>query len=235
MLLFMVKTMKLNKFCLISGKDIQFENTFYIHAPTIEELGEYNISEDDLLKALRVITITKNVLENIPNEKQDINTFFFFLAVLANPNFPEEDKQNIVNVLSLILNRYKLMLNDKGIMLINTLDNKQIFYINENNFEIFQNYLREIFCLEKFFPQEQEYNVKSEKARRIAEQLKHSYISILSIGTNTPLDNLINKTIYQIFYLLDRYTLYYNVDLDIRCRLAGSTNDKEMDNWMKII
>lgn len=250
---FMVKTMKLNKFCLITGKDILFENSFYIHSPTIEELGSHNIQEEDWLKALRVITITKSVLQYIPEGKEDVNMFFFFVAVLANPNLPELEKHNIITVLKLILNRYEIMLVDKGIMLLNKDNKDETYLINETNFEIFQSYLKEIFCLDKFFSEEQEYNVKSEKAKRIAAQLQqrhkilnekkgltegstlNSYISILAIGVGIPLENLVNKTIYQIFYLLDRYTLYYNVDLDLRCRLAGGSSEKEMDNWMKII
>nr|DAZ72865.1 MAG TPA: hypothetical protein [Caudoviricetes sp.] len=40
---------------------------------------------------------------------------------------------------------------------------------------------------------------------------------------------------YQLYDLVERYTLYLNWDLDIRQRLAGGTPDKPAENWMKNI
>ena len=56
----------------------------------------------------------------------------------------------------------------------------------------------------------------------------------LAIGIPCDLNSLVDKTVYQIFNLLDRYSLYYNYDLDVRCKLAGSTEETEVENWMKI-
>jgi hypothetical protein len=40
---------------------------------------------------------------------------------------------------------------------------------------------------------------------------------------------------YQLYDLIERYTLYMNWDLDIRSRLAGAKGDKPVENWMKLI
>ena len=83
MRLFMVKTMKLNKLALITGSDILFEDQFFIHSPTIEELSLNNITEDELFKVLKLLTICKEDLQN-EQTLEDVNNFQLLLAVLFN-------------------------------------------------------------------------------------------------------------------------------------------------------
>ena len=45
----------------------------------------------------------------------------------------------------------------------------------------------------------------------------------------------LNLTLYQLFDLLERYSLYIDWDIDIRSRLAGGKSEKELENWMKDI
>ena len=40
---------------------------------------------------------------------------------------------------------------------------------------------------------------------------------------------------YQLFDLVERYTLYTGWDIDLRVRLAGGDPKQEADNWMKNI
>ena len=62
------------------------------------------------------------------------------------------------------------------------------------------------------------------------------YMSILTIGTNTmSFTDLSNLTIYQLYDIMERYTLYLNWDLDIRTRLAGGKPDSKPEDWMKAI
>jgi hypothetical protein len=42
-------------------------------------------------------------------------------------------------------------------------------------------------------------------------------------------------TMYQLYDLVERYSLYVNWDMDVRCRLAGGKPDSQPDNWMKDI
>jgi hypothetical protein len=59
---------------------------------------------------------------------------------------------------------------------------------------------------------------------------------VLTIGIGSmSLKNAIELTIYQLYDLIERYSLYINWDLDIRSRLAGAKGDKPVDNWMKSI
>jgi len=49
------------------------------------------------------------------------------------------------------------------------------------------------------------------------------------------LDDILDLTIYQLYDLVERYSLYMNWDIDIRSRLAGAKPDQKPDNWMKNI
>jgi hypothetical protein len=49
------------------------------------------------------------------------------------------------------------------------------------------------------------------------------------------LEETLNLTLYQLYDLVERYTLYTNWDIDIRSRLAGAKPDSKPDDWMKNI
>lgn len=49
------------------------------------------------------------------------------------------------------------------------------------------------------------------------------------------LQNAMDLTMYQLYDLVERYTLYTDWDIDIRSRLAGGKPDSKPDNWMKNI
>ena len=62
------------------------------------------------------------------------------------------------------------------------------------------------------------------------------YLSILTIGLNSmPLSETQKLTIFQLYDLVERYTLFVNWDIDIKSRLAGGKPDSKPDNWMKNI
>ena len=62
------------------------------------------------------------------------------------------------------------------------------------------------------------------------------YLSILTIGLNSmSLEDCLNLTLFQMYDLVEGYTLYVNYDIDIRSRLAGGKPDSKPDNWMKNI
>ena len=49
------------------------------------------------------------------------------------------------------------------------------------------------------------------------------------------LKDAMDLTVYQLYDLVERYTLYVNWDLDVRTRLAGGDPKDKVDNWMKQI
>ena len=101
---------------------------------------------------------------------------------------------------------------------------------------------------------QQTFNPVDAKAREIAEKLMRGrqrvaeergetqssifsqYICTLTVGLHSmSLQDCMDLTVYQLFDLVERYTLYINWDIDIRSRLAGAKPDSKPDNWMKNI
>ena len=81
---------------------------------------------------------------------------------------------------------------------------------------------------------------KKVAAAKAAEQGDGSiigqYLSVLTIGVSSmSLKDCLDLTIYQLYDLVERYTLYVNWDIDIRSRMAGAKGDKPVENWMKPI
>ena len=48
-----------------------------------------------------------------------------------------------------------------------------------------------------------------------------------------PLSECLELTLFQLFDLMERFSLYSNWDNDFRVRLAGGDTKKEAENWMK--
>ena len=125
--------------------------------------------------------------------------------------------------------------------------------VDANNFESLQEILRMVFCVNSTDMDKQAFNPANDAAKEIAEKLmrgrqrvaaqsgenNHSifsqYLSVLVIGTQLGFNELQTYTMYQIFDLMERYSLYTNWDIDLRCRLAGGKPDTQPDNWMKNI
>jgi hypothetical protein len=49
------------------------------------------------------------------------------------------------------------------------------------------------------------------------------------------LKDLMDLTVFQLYDLIERFSLYVNWDMDVRTRLAGGKPDTQPDNWMKNI
>ena len=98
------------------------------------------------------------------------------------------------------------------------------------------------------------FNPADKKAQEIAQKLMRGrqrvaaqkggantsvfsqYLSILTVGLHSmSLQNLLDCTMYQLYDLMERYSLYMNWDIDVRTRLAGGKPDSQPDNWMKNI
>ena len=161
-----------------------------------------------------------------------------------------EKKEAVTQVLSLLFPEYKIIFTPQSMMLQK--DNSTIL-IDENNFNYLQELLKKVFCFNSGMGQET-FNPGNSKAKEIAEKLMKGrekiakekgdsngsaliqYSSVLTVGLNSmPLSEVICLTLYQLYDLVQRYTLYIHWDLDVRTRLAGGKPDSQPDNWMKNI
>ena len=77
--------------------------------------------------------------------------------------------------------------------------------------------------------------VAQQKATENGGSMFTQYLSVLTIGTSLTLKDAMELTMYQLYDLVERYSMYLSWDIDIRSRMAGAKNDKPVENWMKQI
>ena len=235
---------------LMTGIDLPIpELQTTIHQPTIKEISL--IGEQDFFIGIQLLCIKKQMYIQDESLLNSTNNFQIFMAIM-NEKQTAEKKTAVQQVLTLLFPQSNVIFTPRSIVLNSP---QGMVTIDEGNFEILQQLLNEQFCL-KGSGQEQ-FNPEGQKAKEIAQKLMRArqrvaeqkmqgeggsgsmfsqYLSILTIAIGSmSLTDLSNLTMYQIYDLSERYTLYLNWDLDIRSRLAGGKPDKPAENWMKNI
>ena len=234
---------------LMCGTDIFIpELKAIIHQPKIKEIAL--MGESDFFVAVQCLNINKNLLSQDKTPLEITNNFQIFMTIMQQEE--AKDKRDATKaLLSLLFPNYNIMFTPRSLVLSkegNTIS------IDENNFNIMQNILKEVFCLSNQKNQQAGFNPANAKAKEIAEKLMRGrqrvaelngsanasifsqYLSILTIGLSSmSLQDLTNLTMYQLYDLVERYQLYISWDIDIRSRLAGAKPDDRPDNWMKNI
>ncbi len=219
-----------------------------IHQPKIKEIAF--VGEKDFFLGVQCLCIDKNIIAN-QGESLLVNTnnFQIFMTMMKEKEMAEK-KDSVINVFSLIFPKYKTLFTPRSIILQS---DTQII-IDDSNFEILQEYLKEIFCFKSSMSQELGFNPANDTAKKIADKLMRGrqrvaelngsanvsifsqYLSMLTVGLDSmSLQDLMDLTMFQLFDLVERYQLYINWDIDIRSRLAGGKPDGKPENWMKNI
>lgn len=219
-----------------------------IHQPKIKEIAF--VGEKDFFLGVQCLCIDKNIIAN-QGESLLVNTnnFQIFMTMMKEKEMAEK-KDSVINVFSLIFPKYKTLFTPRSIILQS---DTQIM-IDDSNFEILQEYLKEIFCFKSSMSQELGFNPANDTAKKIADKLMRGrqrvaelngsanvsifsqYLSMLTVGLESmSLQDLMDLTMFQLFDLVERYQLYINWDIDIRSRLAGGKPDGKPENWMKNI
>ncbi len=168
----------------------------------------------------------------------------------------KEKKTALTKTLSLFFPSCNIGITPNSIFFLNAETRQTIATIDSNNFDIFQDILKKVTCIHSLFNQDEVvYNPQGDLAKKIAEKIyagrrkkaamqekkniKESvlsrYLSILTVGIHISFLELKKYTVYQLFDLVDRYSLYLNWDVDMRARLAGVQPKSEVENWMKNI
>ena len=239
------------RLALMCGTDLAVpECQLILHQPRLKEISM--LGEQDFFIGAQCLTLHKSMF--VTEDKDvlsDVNNFQIFMMVM-NEKEAKDKKKATTDVLQLLIPDYKPLFTPRSLVLTSSQRN---ITIDENNFEIFQDVLRLIFCAKNGPMDQQSFNPANDAAKKIAEKLmrgreriaaqknsgsNHSvfsqYLSILTIGLNSmSLDKLINLTMFQLYDLIERYSLYINWDIDLRSRLAGGKPDKHPDDWMKNI
>ena len=235
------------RLALMTGVDIPIpELQVTIHQPTIKEISM--IGEQDFFIGIQMLCIDKKMY--IEDENLLANTTNFqIVTAMLNEQQMADKKQAVQQVLTLLFPQTKIIFTPRSILLN---INQENIIIDEGNFEQLQDVLIQQFCLQG--SGQEQYNPKDKKAREIAQKLMKArqkvaklkatensgsmftqYLSVLTIGTSLTLKDAMELTMYQLYDLIERYSMYLNWDIDIRSRMAGAKGDKPVENWMKQI
>ena len=237
------------KLALMCGIDLLIpELQLIIHQPKIKEIAY--IGEKEFFIGAQCLCINKNTFtdNSIP---ENTSNFQIFMMVMSEKQAIDK-KEAVQKTLSLLFPNAKVFFTPRAFLIQQ--ENQQSIMIDEDRFPCLQEILEKIFCFDSKKSKEENFNPANKKAQEIAKKLMKGrqrvaelkgesdisifsqYLSTLTVGLNSmSLEDCMNLTMYQLYDLIERYSLYINWDIDIRGRLAGAKSEKQVENWMKNI
>ena len=233
---------------LMCGTDIPVpECQITLHQPRLEEIAL--IGDTDFFTGIQTLNVTKNMISQGETLLPNTNNFQIFMTIMQEKETVDK-KEAVKQLFPLILPGYQVTFTPRSLIIAH---NGETSTIDESNFDALQAVLGKIFCINTGPMDIQTFNPQGTRAKAIAEKLMRSrqrvaaqkaesgsifsqYISVLTVGINSmTIKDCMQLTMYQLFDLMERYSLYVNWDIDMRSRLAGAKVEKQPDNWMKNI
>ena len=237
------------RLALTTGVDIPIpELQLTLHQPTIEEISM--IGEQAFYTGVQLLCMQKSLYVEDETLLANTTNFQIFMTIMMEKHMADK-RDNVLATLQLLFPSAKIQFTPASLLI--TQDDTTVI-LDANNFDILQDMLSCILCLSNF--DQQTFNPGNAKAKAIADKLMKArqkvaaakaveqgdasslgqYLSILTVGLGSmSLQDCLKLTIYQLYDLVERYSMYVNWDLDIRSRLAGAKGDKPVENWMKPI
>ena len=235
---------------LIAGIDIPIpECQLILHQPKIREIAF--LGDTHFFTGAQTLALHKSMFVEDRTVLDDINNFQIFMTVIGEKEMADK-KKDVKDLLKLLFPEYTVLITPRSLVFQDK--EKNSITIDESNFEPLQEVIREVFCLKSGPMDQTAFNPADKKAQEIAQKLMRGrqrvaaqkggantsvfsqYLSILTVGLHSmSLHDLLNCTMYQLYDLMERYSLYINWDIDVRTRLAGGKPDSQPDNWMKNI
>lgn len=237
----------------MAGIDIPIpELQLIIHVPTIKEIAL--IGETKFFMAVQYLCLDKESLIQDEILSSSLTNFQVLMKVLEQSQ--DKDKKDVIIMLLTLLFPDYIPLLTRNSIILTKQNEKQPILIDDNNFDIFQDTLKEVLCVNSIFQGNNViYNPANDRAKEIAEKLMRGrrkvaeiknkgnnesvltrYVSILTVGSQTmSLEDCLNLNMFQIFDLMERYNAFIEWDVDLRVRLAGGKPDKPVESWMRDI
>ena len=237
------------RLALMCGTDYPVpECQLTIHQPRIKEISL--IGESDFFTGIQCLCLNKSMFVKDESLLATTNNFQIFMTVMSEKEAADK-KVAVQQVCTLLFPTYKVNFTPRSMLIMGE---GGMITIDENNFEYLQAAISSICCLKTGPMDQQSFNPANKQAQEIAEKLMRGrqrvaaqkgetnisvfsqYLSILTVGLGSmSLQDMTDLTMYQLYDLVERYMLYVNWDMDVRCRLAGGKPDNQPDNWMKSI
>ena len=238
------------RLALMCGTDYPVpECQLILHQPRIKEISL--IGESDFFSGIQCLCLNKSMFVKDESDLSNVNNFQIFMTIMSEKEAADK-KAAVQQVCTLLFPKNKVLFTPRSMMIMGGEEGN--IQIDENNFEYLQTAISNICCMKTGPMDQQSFNPANAKAREIAEKLMRGrqrvaaqkgenntsifsqYLSILTIGVGSmSLEDMTNLTMYHLFDLVERYMLYVNWDMDVRCRLAGGKPEGQPDNWMKNI
>ena len=245
---------------LSTGKDMPFTiGQLVIHQPSIDELSF--LGDRGFLIGARLLNIHKDLVRTEDNSSlSQMTNFEIFMMIMKNdnPSF-RELKENGRWLLTLLFPEYQINYLPDRMLFIKPIEDGEMEtgFLDKDNFEEFQNYIYEIFCLAKLFGAESGvYDPGNDRARALAEKFEakrkmiaeqkakegkatpsifENMLSVLSVGLHLSYDQLIRYTVFQLLSLYNRFISKLDYDSWFEIQLAGGTKDKQKppESWLK--
>ena len=241
----------IDELLLLSGNDIPFAKArLTIHQPRLKQIAY--ITEPRFWAGCELLNFNK---ESLPDQDKNgllnISNFNIIMTMIQGKNVESRQARiNVLSILALLFPTYEISLGKKTIQLRDK-KTDQASEINEENFEAFKKILIDVFCLTD--KQNKQYNPSGGLAQKIANKFKQGrekraklapntkiavlsrYISILAVGQQKDINDLMNYTIYQLMDEFNRYDLKLRYDAWERYKIAGATELEDPDDWLKDI
>ena len=239
----------LTEILLLSKNDIPFiEAKVVIHPPTLKEIAY--IGEENFYLGCELLNFSKDNLKEQDKIGLENRTDFDILMSVVEQN--QVSQTCLMSILALIFPTYRIQMGGGVIVLM---DDNGVQYIRAEHFEPLKKIIRQMFCLDRKDAADGDYNPGNEAARKMAERFKKArqkkaemrgedtgkinilsrYASILSVGLNMNINDLMELTVYQLFDMFERFELKVSFDYYIQAKMAGAKDLEEADNWMKDI
>lgn len=236
------------RLAMICGTDIPVPSCqLVLHQPTLEEISY--IGERDFFSGAQTLCLHKSMFIEDKILLMTTTNFQIFMMIMSEKE-AKDKKEAVKSVLTLLLPDYQILFTPNSLVFKK---DEITILIDEENFEIFQEALRDIFCMNDGPMDQQTFNPINDRAKQIADKIMKGrqkvaelkgnsnvsvftqYISMLTIGLHISMLELKKLTMFQLYDLVERFMLYINWDIDLRSRLAGAKPDEHPENWMKNI
>lgn len=238
------------KLALMAGVDIPIpELQLVVHIPTIKDIAY--MGEQQFFMAIQYICLNKESLVQDETLLASLTNFQVLMKVLEQSE-DKDKKIAIITLLKLLFPDYTAMITKNSIILTAGGDTPKTILIDDSNFTIFQDVLREVLCVNNLFQGDNViYNPANDKAKEIADKIMRNrlkvaqqketssksvltrYISILTVARVTSLSECSTLNMFQLFDLMERYTSFVEWDTDLKVKLAGGKPDKQVESWMR--
>lgn len=250
----------IDKLLLLSGNEIPFiQAQITIHQPTLKEIAF--IGEENFFTGCEYLNFSKQKLkEQDKNHLDSFNSFEILMTMIRENNTSINKYKTCMElVLLLLFPQYKIDFLPMSIMIskLNDKKEKETHLIDKDNFEKFQNIIKQIFCLKQVMKDDasEKYNPGGPQAKALVQKFKQRqrkiaeiknqnkdkkssisifsrYISILAVGEKKDINKLLQYTVYQLFDEFYRFRMKQDFDLYVQAKMAGAKDLEEIENWM---